>query len=137
MRAAYASHVRRASENAAHEHTGSLENIRPAPRMALRLIRVRPGDRLSLPHHRERLSPPHDLTPAPGRQAHMTSRTLASTLVSRSLRVHRITPHGRDDRDRPLCRGRRAKLNARFARRGTGTDQRTCVNPWMTVECVA
>jgi hypothetical protein len=35
---------------------------------ALRLIRVRPGDRLSCHHHRQRLSPRHDLTPAPGRQ---------------------------------------------------------------------
>jgi hypothetical protein len=25
--------------------------------------------------------------------------------------VHRIPPHGRDDRDRPSCRGRQAELN--------------------------
>jgi hypothetical protein len=41
--------------------------------MALRLIRVSPGDRLSCHHHRQKLSPSHDLTPAPGRQAHTTS----------------------------------------------------------------
>jgi hypothetical protein len=46
---------------------------------------------------------PHNLTPAPGRQAHTTSPYAWATLVSRSLRVHRIPPHGRDDRDRPSC----------------------------------
>ena len=46
-----------------------------------------------------------NLTPAPGRQAHTTSPYALATLVSRSLRVHRIPPHGRDDRDRPSsCR---------------------------------
>src|SRR5882672_11328071 len=48
--------------------------------MALRLIRVRPGDRLSCHHHRQRLSPPPDLTPAPGRQAHTTSPPAFATL---------------------------------------------------------
>src|SRR4030088_1544196 len=80
--------------------------------MALRLIRDRPGDRLSCHHHLQRLSLPHDLTPAPGRQAHTTSPPAFATLVSRSLRVHRIPPHGRDDRDRPSCRGRRAGLKS-------------------------
>jgi hypothetical protein len=80
--------------------------------MALRLIRVRPGDRLSCHHHRQRLSPRHNLTPAPGRQAHTISPYACAALVSRSLRVHRIPPHGRDDRDRPSCRGRQAILNA-------------------------
>jgi len=78
--------------------------------MALRLIRVRPGDRLSCHHHQLRLSLP--LTWRQHRDVRPTRlhRTLVATLVSRSLRVHRIPPHGRDDRDRPSCRGRRAKL---------------------------
>ena len=49
--------------------------------MALRLIRVRPGDRLSCHHHLRELSLPHDLTPAPGRQAHTTSPYALATLV--------------------------------------------------------
>src|SRR5882757_9272966 len=49
--------------------------------MALRLIRDRPGDRLSCHHHPQRLSPPRDLTPAPGRQAHTTSPYALATLV--------------------------------------------------------
>jgi hypothetical protein len=53
--------------------------------MALRLIRVRPGDRLSCHHHRQRLSPRHDLTPAPGRQAHTISPYASAALVSRSF----------------------------------------------------
>ena len=73
--------------------------------MALRLIRDRPGDRLSCHHHQQKLSLPHDLTPAPGRQAHTTSPYAAAALVSRDLGVHRIPPHVRDDRDRPsFCR---------------------------------
>jgi hypothetical protein len=41
--------------------------------MALRLIRDRPGDRLSCHHHRLELSLPHDLTPAPGRRTQTIS----------------------------------------------------------------
>src|SRR5882757_8108005 len=105
------SRVQCASRNA---HT-SIQVQRRTPglpcAMALRLIRVRPGDRLSCHHRQQRLSPPRDLTPAPGRQAHTISPYAIAALVSRRLRVHRIPPHGRDDRDRPSCRGRRAELN--------------------------
>ena len=71
--------------------------------MALRLIRFRPGDRLSC-HHRplEALasleldastgaSDPNDFTVRKGRARQSQPR------------VHRISPHGRDDRDRPSC----------------------------------
>ena len=60
--------------------------------MALRLIRVRPGDRLSCHHHLRKLSLPHDLTPAPGHQAHSTSPYAHATLVSRNISVHRSPP---------------------------------------------
>jgi hypothetical protein len=67
------SRVHCASKNA---HT-SIQVQRRTPglpcAMALRLIRDRPGDRLSCHHHRERLSPLRDLTPAPGRRTHTTS----------------------------------------------------------------
>src|SRR5882757_10109036 len=49
--------------------------------MALRLIRVRPGDRLSCHHRRQRLSPLLDLTPAPGRQAHTISPYATAAFV--------------------------------------------------------
>jgi len=42
-----------------------------------------------------------NLTPAPRRQDHTTSPYAFRTLVLRTLRVHRIPPHVRDDRDRP------------------------------------
>ena len=69
--------------------------------MALRLIRVRPGDRLSCHHHLQQLAPSHDLTPAPGRQAHTTSPYAHAALVSRSLRVHRSLSLVCDDGQRP------------------------------------
>ena len=51
--------------------------------MALRLIRDRPGDRLSCHHPRARLLPRHELTPAPGRRTQTISPCANATLVSR------------------------------------------------------
>ena len=48
-----------------------------------------------------------NLTPAPRRQDHTTSPYAIATLVSRSSRVHRISPRVRDDRERPSRRVRR------------------------------
>ena len=46
-----------------------------------------------------------NLTPAPGRRTRTISPYAFATLVSRSISVHRIPPHVRDDRDRPsACR---------------------------------
>src|ERR1700709_2729470 len=66
----------------AHEHTGLAEASGLPCAMALRLIRVRPGDRLSCHHHLQKLSPSHDLTPASGRQAHTISPYALAALVS-------------------------------------------------------
>src|ERR1700712_4128866 len=79
-------------QNAAHEHTGLAEASGLPCAMALRLIRVRPGDRLSCHHPRARLLPRRELTPAPGRQAHTTSPYAFATLVNRSISVHRSLP---------------------------------------------
>src|ERR1700709_793538 len=57
----------------AHEHTGLAEASGLPCAMALRLIRFRPGDRLSCHHPRARLLPRHELTPAPGRRTRTTS----------------------------------------------------------------
>ena len=94
---------------AAPEHTGLAEASGLPCAMALRLIRDRPGDRLSC-HHRPQAalaafeldastgaSDPHDFTVRKGYARQSRPR------------VHRIPPHGRDDRDRPSCRGRRAE----------------------------
>src|SRR6266446_10464632 len=46
-----------------------------------------------------------NLTPAPRRQDHTTSPYASGAFVLRASRVHRISPHVRDDRDPPLvCR---------------------------------
>ncbi len=44
---------------------------------------------------------PRDLTPAPRRPNHTTSPYAQGAYVSRASRVHRISPHVRDDRERP------------------------------------
>ena len=45
---------------------------------------------------------PRNLTPASGRQDHTTSPSAARTFVKSAVRVHRIPPRVRDDRDTPL-----------------------------------
>ena len=76
--------------------------------MALRLIRVRPGDRLSCHHHLQRLSLPHDLTPASGRQDHTTSPYASASLVhAHKARDDAAAPTAshatfHDDHDTPL-----------------------------------
>ena len=45
---------------------------------------------------------PRNLTPASGRQDHTTSPSAARTFVRSAVRVHRIPPRVRDDRDTPL-----------------------------------
>ena len=43
-----------------------------------------------------------DLTPASGRQDHTTSPSASSAFVFGAIRVHRIPPRVRDDREPPL-----------------------------------
>jgi hypothetical protein len=43
-----------------------------------------------------------NLTPASRRQDHTTSPSASSALVRSAIRVHRIPPHVRDDRETPL-----------------------------------
>jgi hypothetical protein len=45
------------------------------------------------------------LTPASGRQDHTASPSATTAFVIRRLRVHRIPPRVRDDRDPPLSSG--------------------------------
>jgi hypothetical protein len=43
-----------------------------------------------------------NLTPAPGRQDHTTSPSASPAVRQKRIRVHRIPPHVRDDRETPL-----------------------------------
>ena len=66
------------------------------------LLRALPGERLFCHRHPLRSLLPRNLTPAPRRQDHTTSPYASRALVLRALRVHRISPHVRDDREPPL-----------------------------------
>ena len=92
----------------AHEHTGQREHSGLPCAMALRLT--------SCSSRRTALLPPSPalliarLTPAPRRPNHTTSPYAQATHVSRSSRVHRISPRVRDDGQRPSSAVRRAEL---------------------------
>ena len=82
----------RCNKNAAHEHTGLAEAPGLPCAMALRLIRDRPGDRLSCHHRPWKLSLTSDLTPASGRRTLTISPYANVALVSRntaSIASHR------------------------------------------------
>jgi hypothetical protein len=65
-------------------------------------LRDLPGDRLCC--HRRFAVDPQNLTPASRRQDHTTSPSAFSTVRQRRVRIHRIPPRVRDDRERPLVR---------------------------------
>src|SRR5664279_2060748 len=69
------------------------------------LLRALPGDRAFLPPSSPRSLLPGNLTPASGRQDHTASPSATTAFVIRRLRVHRIPPRVRDDRDPPLSSG--------------------------------
>src|SRR6202035_939082 len=69
------------------------------------LFRALPGDRAFLPPSSPRSLLLKNLTPASGRQDHTASPSATTAFVIRRLRVHRISPRARDDRDPPLSSG--------------------------------
>src|SRR5436190_20190687 len=87
------------ANKAAHEHTGQREHSGLPCAMALRFT--------SCSSRRTALLPPSpalliaSLTPAPRRPNHTTSPYASGAYVYRALSVHRISPHVRDDRERP------------------------------------
>ena len=93
----------RSVESARVSHHGHAGNVRHSPRNGFNgFLRALPSDRACLP-----LSPPRsllleNLTPASGRQDHTTSPSASSALVRSTIRVHRIPPRVRDDREPPL-----------------------------------
>src|ERR1700730_6375011 len=68
--------------------------------MVYGLFRALPGDRALLPPSPALLSA--NLTPASGRQDHTSSPSASSALRQERIRVHRIPPRVRDDREPPL-----------------------------------
>jgi len=82
-----------------HGHTGK----RPAfpARWCYSLFRALPGDRALLPPSPLRSLLLKNLAPASGRQDHAISPSASGAFVCRAIRVHRIPPHVRDDRERP------------------------------------
>jgi hypothetical protein len=75
--------------------------------MALRLIRGRPGDRLSCHRHPADCSAKLDASTGTSGPHDFTVRN--SSVRLRCSRVHRISPHVRDDRERPSFAVRRAE----------------------------
>jgi hypothetical protein len=85
----------------AHEHTGSAEAIRHSLRNGFTAyIALSPVNRAFLPPSPAPLSA--NLTPASGRQDHTTLPSASSAFVKGAIRVHRIPPRVRDDREPPL-----------------------------------
>jgi hypothetical protein len=100
----------------AHEHTGSAGASRPSLRSGFTaysvlspvngfLATVISGTPRSI--HLDRCATAN-LTPAPRRQDHTTSPYASRALVLHTFRVHRISPHVRDDGQRPSSAVRRA-----------------------------
>jgi hypothetical protein len=73
--------------------------------VALRLIASSPRRTALLPPSPPRSLLLENLTPAPRRQDHTTSPYASCALVYCAIRVHRIPPRVRDDRDPPLVTG--------------------------------
>jgi hypothetical protein len=74
------------------------------------LLRALPGERLFCHRRLREASLLSDLMPAPRHQDHTTSPYASGASVLRALRVHRISPHVRDDREPPLDWVRRTEL---------------------------
>src|SRR5258705_13414302 len=107
VRAAPAVSRANAHSKNAHEHTGSAETLRPSLRSGLTAYFVLSPVNGSLATVAAQILL-RDLTPAPRRQDHTTSPYASCAFVLRALRVHRISPRVRDDRDPPLiCRDTR------------------------------
>src|SRR5260370_34104960 len=97
----------------AHEHTGSAEASRPSLRDGVTVYLALSSVTGLFATVALRILP-HNLTPASGRQDHTTSPSASRAVRQRRIRVHRISPHVRDDRDPPLLSGATGELIARI-----------------------
>jgi hypothetical protein len=104
VRAAPAVSCAMCTRKCAHEHTGSAGASRPSLRSGFTAYNAL-SPVIELICHRRRTTPLRDLTPASGARTTRLRRTRHARSSSRACRVHRISPHVRDDRDPPLvCR---------------------------------
>jgi hypothetical protein len=94
----------------AHEYSQRAAGKHPTfpHAMVYGLYRALPGDRLSC--HRRYADRSANLTPASGCQDHTFSSSASSTFVKSTIRVHRIPPRVRDDRERPSVGTRRREI---------------------------
>ena len=97
------------------------------------LLRALPGERLFCHRRPARSLLLRDLTPAPRRQDHTTSPYASCAFVSRTLRVHRIPPRVRDDRDPPLVSGETRRVNALIC--PTAREEYFCAKGWTDFLC--
>jgi hypothetical protein len=74
--------------------------------MVYGLLRALPGDRAFLPPSPLRSVLLKSLMPASGHQDHTASPSASRAIRQRRIRVHRIPPRVRDDREPPLLVGR-------------------------------
>ena len=89
----------------AHEHTGAAGTLRHSLRNGFTAyIVLSPENGSFASVAREKRSLSRNLTPAPRRQDHTTSPYASCAFVCCALRVHRIPPHVRDDREAPFIR---------------------------------
>src|SRR5512142_265403 len=104
--------VRWGSKNCTRVFTAVAPEITRHPRTQwfYGFLRALPGDRAFLSPSLPRSLLPENLTPASRRQNHTTSPSASGALVSSTVRVHRIQPRVRDDRDTPLVWGGRRRL---------------------------
>jgi len=85
-----------------YEYTGI---TRHSPRDGVTAyIELSPGTGLFCPRHSHGIVSRENLAPASGRQDHTILPSASGAFVMRAIRVHRIPPHVRDDREPPLCR---------------------------------
>jgi hypothetical protein len=104
VRAAPAVSCAGAHKERAHEHTGSAGASRPSLRNGFTAYNaLSPANGFLATVAPEKF--PRNLMPAPRHQDHTPSPYTIATYVSHGSRVHRISPHVRDDRDPPLSSG--------------------------------
>ena len=113
VRAAPAVSCASCTKKGAHEHTGSAETLRPSPRngfTAYSALSLVTGFLATIAREKRLLLT--NLTPASGRQNHTTSPSASRAVRQKRIRVHRIPPHVRDDREPPLLSGETGELIA-------------------------
>ena len=102
-------------ENAAHEHTGSAETLRPSPRNGSTTYTCspwRPG--FACHHHPEKRQLLRDLTPTLGRRDHTISPHAACASFARKPTSTATCPDVSDDGRRPLLAGQDAATMAQI-----------------------